>query len=110
MFVRRDVFVGCEGRQYSCADGRAGCVCRGGACGWPDRFCGVVVVKAPDDLTGCNSAGWMQMAIHSEVEVAGDEVFRAPHWSAVLLRLHFSVAKGDYSLGKTGGSAYGQGK
>jgi hypothetical protein len=36
--------------------------------------------------------------------VVGDEGFRTPHWSAVLLHLHFSVAGGDELMGKTGGS------
>ena len=42
----------------------------------------------------------MACAQHSEVGFGCDEVFRAPGWSAVLLHLHFSVAKGLVGWGE----------
>lgn len=43
---------------------------------------------------------WVQVYSTSEVVVVGDEVLRAPGWSAGFLHLHFSVAGGDQSLGE----------
>ncbi len=51
------------------------------------------MTKASIYLSGRERWG-CRHAIHSEVEVDGDEVFRAPDWSAGLLHLHFSVARG----------------
>jgi hypothetical protein len=44
-------------------------------------FRGLVMVEALGYLRNREWCGCKQ-AIHSEVEVAGDEVFRTPHWSA----------------------------
>ena len=46
-------------------------------------------------LFACQAAKrWIRHTIYSEAEVVGGEVFRAPGWSAGLLHLHFSVARG----------------
>ncbi len=67
-----------------------GRVRRPGAYGWPD-LCGVVVVEASICLSDCKV--WCMHTTHSEVEVVGGQVFRAPGWSAGFLHLHFSVAR-----------------
>ena len=75
---------------------------------WMARpFVCVVVVGVPDNRQNCKRCGCTR-AIHGEVEVVGDGVFRAPRWSTGFLHLHFSVAGGVEYLGKTGGLYYEQ--
>lgn len=57
-------------------------------------FCGVVVVETSICLPARSKWGGDAVILHGEVVVDGDEVFRAPGWSAGFLHLHFSVARG----------------
>lgn len=58
----------------------------------------MVVVGVPNNQQCCKGCGCRRI-IHSEVEVVGDEVFRAPRWSTGFLHLHFSVAGGNEYVG-----------